>query len=56
MLHDAGKSGLLTEDWNTMARAAGIGCHRRADLTDIRNALKSKGLVREMGDRWMVDH
>jgi AAA domain len=56
MLHDAGKSGLLTEDWNMMARAAGIGCHRRADLTDIRNALKSKGLVREMGDRWMVDH
>lgn len=56
MLHDAGKAGLLTEDWNTMARAAGIGCHRRADLTDIRNALKSKGLVREMGDRWMVDH
>jgi AAA domain len=39
MLHEAGKSGLLTEDWNTMARAAGIGCHRRADLTDIRNAL-----------------
>jgi hypothetical protein len=56
MLHDAGKSGLLTEDWNMMARSAGIGCHRRADLTDIRNALKSKGLVREMGDRWMVDH
>jgi hypothetical protein len=56
MLHDAGRSGLLTEDWNTMARAAGIGCHRRADLTDIRNALKSKGLIREMGDRWMVDH
>jgi hypothetical protein len=56
MLHDAGKSGLLTEDWNTMARTAGIGCHRRADLTDIRNALKSKGLIREMGDRWMVDH
>lgn len=56
MLHDAGKSGLLTEDWNTLARAAGIGCHRRADLTDIRNALKSKGLIREMGDRWMVGH
>ena len=56
MLHDAGKSGLLTEDWNTMARTAGIGCHRRADLTDIRNALKSKRLIREMGDRWMVDH
>jgi hypothetical protein len=39
-----------------MARTAGIGCHRRADLTDIRNALKTKGLVREMGDRWMVIH
>ncbi|MDH2400787.1 AAA family ATPase [Bradyrhizobium sp. SSUT18] len=56
MLHDAGKSGLLTEDWNTLARAAGIGCYRRADLTDIRNALKTKGLIREMGDRWTVDH
>ena len=56
MLHDAGRSGLLTEDWNTLARDAGIGRKRRADLTDIRNALKSKGLIREMGDRWMVDH
>jgi hypothetical protein len=56
MLHDAGKSGLLTEDWNVMARSAGIGCHRRADLTDIRNALKSKGLARESGDRWFVNH
>jgi hypothetical protein len=56
MLHDAGKAGLLTEEWNTTARAAGIGCKRRADLTDIRNALKSKGLVREMGDRWLVHH
>lgn len=56
MLHNAGKLGLLTEDWNAMARTAGIGCHRRADLTDIRNALKSKGLIRETGDRWTVDH
>ncbi|MCP1931798.1 AAA family ATPase [Bradyrhizobium elkanii] len=56
MLHDAGASGLLTEDWNEKARQAGIGIKRRADLTDIRTSLKSKGLIREMGDRWTVRH
>jgi len=25
-------------------------------MIDIRNALKSKGLVREMGGRWTVNH
>jgi hypothetical protein len=56
MLHDAGAGGLLTEDWNEKARQAGIGIKRRADLTDIRTALKSKGLIREMGGRWTVRH
>jgi hypothetical protein len=56
MLHDAGSSGLLTEDWNERGREAGIGTKRRADLIDIRTALKSKGLVREMGGRWTVNH
>jgi AAA domain len=56
ILHDAGSVGLLTEEWNAKAREAGIGVHRRADLVDIRNALKSKGLVREMGGRWVVNH
>jgi hypothetical protein len=56
ILHDAGAAGLLSEDWNEKARAVGIGTRRRADLVDIRTALKSKGLVREMGGRWTVNH
>lgn len=56
LLHDAGAGGLLTEDWNEKGRQAGIGKKRRADLVDIRSSLKSKGLVREMGDRWTVNH
>ena len=54
LLHDAGPAGLLTEEWNTKARDAGIGERRRADLTDGRTGLKSKGLVREYSDRWTV--
>jgi hypothetical protein len=56
ILHDAGSIGLSTEEWNAKAREAGIGVRRRADMIDIRNALKSKGLVREMGGRWTVNH
>jgi hypothetical protein len=56
MLHDAGAAGLKLEDWNVQARAAGIGVKRPADLNDIHTALKSKGLVREYGERWVVSH
>jgi len=56
MLHAAGTSGLTLDDWNTLARDAGIGVKRKADLNDIRNALLSKGLVRQYSDRWMVAH
>lgn len=56
ILHDAGSAGLLTEEWNAKAKEAGIGEHRRADLTDIRAALKAKGLVREFASRWTVNH
>jgi hypothetical protein len=56
MLHDAGQSGLALEDWNTQAREADIGTKRKADLNDIRAALKSKGLIRQIDDRWMVSH
>jgi hypothetical protein len=56
LLHDAGAGGLLTEEWNERGRHAGIGVHRRADLVDLRSALKSKNLVRQMGDRWSIDH
>ena len=36
------------------AKDAGIGIKRKADLTDIRNALLSRGMVRNYGDRWHV--
>jgi hypothetical protein len=54
LLHAAGPTGLLTEEWNARARAAGIGVKRRADLVDCRLALKGKNLVREYADRWHV--
>jgi hypothetical protein len=56
MVHAAGTSGILLEDWNAQAREAGIGVKRKADLNDIRNALLSKGLVRQYGDRWTARH
>jgi hypothetical protein len=56
MLHDAGPTGLKQEDWNAKAREAGIGVKRKADLNDIRSTLKSKGLVRQIGERWVVSH
>jgi hypothetical protein len=56
MLHAAGTGGLSLEDWNSQAKEAGIGVKRKADLNDIRAALLSKGLVRQCGDRWTVQH
>ena len=55
-MHGAGSAGLSLEDWNSHAKDAGIGIKRKADLTDIRNALLSKGLVRNYSDRWHVVH
>jgi RecA-family ATPase len=55
MLHDAGNAGLTLEEWNRQAKDAGIGVKRKADLNDIRSALRSKDLVRQMGDRWFVN-
>jgi hypothetical protein len=52
ILHNAGPSGLTTEQWNERARNEGVGLTRKADLYDIREALKSKGLVRQYADRW----
>jgi hypothetical protein len=52
ILHNAGEAGLTTEDWNNRAREAGLGLARRADLTDLREQLKSKKRVREYGGRW----
>jgi hypothetical protein len=52
LLHGAGASGLTSEQWNEHARDVDIGTKRKADLYDIRAALKSKGLVRQYGDRW----
>jgi AAA domain len=52
ILHGAGPGGLTTERWYEMARNEGLGVNRKADLYDLREALKSKGLVRQYGDRW----
>jgi AAA domain len=54
VLHGAGPSGLTTEQWNDQARAAGIGLSRKADLYDLRAALKAKSLIRQYGERWTV--
>jgi len=54
LLQCAGASGLTTERWYEMARNEGIGVKRKADLYDIREAIKSRGLVRQYGDRWNV--
>jgi hypothetical protein len=56
MVHAAGSAGLSQDEWNSQAREAGIGVRRPADLNDIRNALRSKRLVRNYGDRWHVRH
>ena len=56
ILHSTGGVGLTTEEWNTRAKEQDIGVKRKADLYDIRESLKSKGLIRQMGDRWLVDH
>lgn len=54
LVHAAGARGLTTEEWNEKARDAGLGVSRKADLYDFRNALVSKSLVRQLGDRWTV--
>jgi hypothetical protein len=54
ILHDA--RSLTTEKWNELARDAGIGTKRKADLVDIRVALKAKGVVHETMSGWAVKH
>ena len=54
LLHAAGQTGLTTEQWNERARAEGVGIKRKADLYDIRESLRGKGLVRLYADRWNV--
>ena len=54
ILHAAGQRGLTLEEWNEQTRAAGIGVARKATLVDIRLALKSKGLVMETMNGWVV--
>jgi hypothetical protein len=54
ILHNAKR--LTTSDWNERAREAGIGEKRKADLYDIRERLKAKGLVTQLGDQWSIKH
>ena len=54
ILHAAGTRGLTIDEWNDKAKEAGIGTKRRADLTDIRLALRAKGLIYEHSGGWSV--
>lgn len=56
ILHEAGRNGLTTEEWNKSCREQGIGIKRRADLIDIRLKLKAKQVVTQFGDRWSIKH
>jgi hypothetical protein len=56
ILHGAGERGLTLEEWNDQTREAGIGVKRRADLTDIRAALKANRLIRQTLNGWAVNH
>ena len=53
----AGPNGLTLDEWNERARAEDIGVKRRADLVDIRMALKgTHKMVHEYAGRWYVSH
>jgi hypothetical protein len=52
LLSAAGQTGLTTGEWNERARGVGIGVKRGADHYDLREALKTKSLVRLFNDRW----
>jgi hypothetical protein len=54
LLHDAGASGLATEDWS--AKAAEVGITKKQRLYELRAALKDKKLVREYNGRWFVSN
>jgi hypothetical protein len=50
ILYEAGPRGHV-EDWYKAARDAGISTKRKADLFDLRTALKRKGMIYEANDR-----
>ena len=55
ILHSARRA-LSQDEWNARAKDAGLGVKRHADLYDLREALKAKGLVTQLGDHWNVRH
>jgi hypothetical protein len=54
ILHAAKR--LTTSEWNDKAKEVSIGVKRAADLYDMQQALKAKGLVTQLGDQWSVKH
>ena len=54
ILEDAMPDGLTLEEWNGLARDAGLGVTRRTSLMDWRSARKRKSLVHSYGDRWYL--
>lgn len=58
ILYNAGPQGLTTLEWTDKAREIGLLPEKRAFASayDLREALRSKKLVREYAGRWHVDH
>jgi hypothetical protein len=56
ILHDAGQTGMTTEQWDDAGYLAGVGTVRRADRHDARHGLKRKNRVREFASKWTVNH
>ena len=54
ILHTAKR--LSVSEWNEKAKEAGLGVTRRADLYDLREALKDKRLVSQFGDACSINH
>jgi len=58
ILFDAGLDGLSTLQWNDQAKKIELvrGARAAATCYDLRNKLKDKGMVREFGGRWYINH
>jgi hypothetical protein len=54
ILHAAGNRGLSQDEWYEQAKAIGIGTTRPATLFDIREALRTKGMIVETMNGWTV--
>ena len=56
VLLEAGSAGLTVGEWNSRAREQGLGMTRPANFIRWRAALTAKGVVRQYGERFFVNH